>query len=170
MGSAKWTRKYASWLPEYQWGSMVYLETGIPESNIFYGLDLDTPREIFFQKRDAMSKLRAFDISQLAAAFVLICSGFTFALLAFIWEIKWSTKHCSFQVAFVCVRVFQLKKKMVSKQRRPLLDKELCIAFPNLLIARLDRVICISRKIVVSKNLNLPWLFFVFLFWWRWAI
>ena len=88
MGSAKWARKYASWLPEYQWGSMVYLETGIPESYIFYHLDLDTPREIFFQKRDAMSKLRAFDISQLAAAFVLICSGFTFALLAFIWEIK----------------------------------------------------------------------------------
>ena len=70
-----------------------------------------------------------------------------------------------FPSCFCLCKGFSIEKKMVSKQRRPLLDKELCIAFPNLLIARFDRVICISRKIVVSKNLNLPWLFFVFLFW-----
>ena len=73
-------RKHSAWLPQFNWGMMVFGESGLDTAFYRSRAQLDIPREKFHPGGGRPfagdePALRPFDLSQLAAAFVLLGAG-----------------------------------------------------------------------------------------------
>ena len=96
-------KRHCSWLPEFDYGMMVFSQTGVFDAfHTHYHL-IDTPRERFYQNPTNLTEvLEPFGVRHVAAPMVILAVGYLLAIVGLCYELAMSYKHGSI-VLLSCV-------------------------------------------------------------------